>query len=44
MLLLDDYNVNKFIYDGDELYGGLDHQKKIISSETDVARMLGKLQ
>ena len=35
LLLLEDYNVNKFIYDGDELYGHLDHQKKIISPETD---------
>jgi hypothetical protein len=35
LLLLEDYNVNKFIYDGDELYGHLDHQKKIISLETD---------
>lgn len=35
LLLLEDYDVNKFIYDGDELYGHLDHQKKIISPETD---------
>jgi hypothetical protein len=35
LLLLEDYNVNKFIYDGDELYGHLNHQKKIISPEVD---------
>lgn len=35
LLLLDGYKVNTFIYDGDELYGHLDHQKKIISPETD---------
>lgn len=35
LLLLKDYKVNTFIYDGDELYGHLNHQKKIISPETD---------
>ena len=34
-LLLNDYKVNTFIYDGDEKYGHLDQQKKIISSEID---------
>lgn len=35
LLLLKDYKVNTFIYEGNELYGHLDHQKKIISKETD---------
>jgi hypothetical protein len=35
LLLLKDYKVNKFIYSGNELYGHLDHQKKIISPEVD---------
>jgi hypothetical protein len=35
LLLLTDYKVNSFIYEGNELYGHLNHQKKIISSETD---------
>jgi hypothetical protein len=33
--LLKDYKVNKFIYDGNELYGHLNHQRKIISPEVD---------
>lgn len=35
LLLLKDYNLNTFIYEGDELYGHLDQQKKVISPETD---------
>jgi hypothetical protein len=35
LLLLSDYKVNTFVYDGDLKYGHLDHQKKIISPETD---------
>ena len=35
LLLLKDYKVNKFIYDGNELYGHLNHQRKIISPEVD---------
>tara|TARA_R110000822_G_scaffold151555_1_gene290694 strand:+ start:82 stop:1005 length:924 start_codon:yes stop_codon:yes gene_type:complete len=35
LLLLGDYKVNTFIYDGDELYGHLNQQKNIISLETD---------
>lgn len=35
LLLLKDYKVNSFIYEGNEKYGHLDHQKKIISSEID---------
>jgi hypothetical protein len=35
LLLLNDYKLNTFIYDGDQKYGHLDHQKKIISPETE---------
>jgi hypothetical protein len=35
LLLLSDYKINTFIYDGDHKYGHLDHQKKIISPEID---------
>jgi hypothetical protein len=35
LLLLTDYKVNTFIYDGDGKYGHLDQQKKIISPEID---------
>jgi hypothetical protein len=35
LLLLSDYKINTFIYEGDQKYGHLDHQKKIISSEID---------
>ena len=35
LLLLKDYKVNTFIYEGDKKYGHLDHQKKIISPEVD---------
>jgi hypothetical protein len=35
LLLLSDYKVNTFIYEGDKKYGHLDQQKKIISPETD---------
>ena len=35
LLLLTDYKVNSFVYEGDQKYGHLDQQKKIISSETD---------
>ena len=35
LLLLTDYKVNTFIYDGDKKYGHLDQQKKTISSEVD---------
>lgn len=35
LLLLKDYKVNTFIYDGNEKYGHLDQQKKIVSSEID---------
>ena len=34
-LLLKNYKTNSFIYDGDELYGHLNQQKKIISSNID---------
>lgn len=34
-LLLSNYKVNTFIYDGNEKYGHLDQQKKIISSDID---------
>ena len=34
-LLLSDYKLNTFIYEGNEKYGHLDQQKKIISSEID---------
>ena len=35
LLLLNDYKVNTFIYEGDQKYGHLDQQKNIISPETD---------
>jgi hypothetical protein len=35
LTLLKDYKINTFIYEEDELYGHLNHQKKIISSDTD---------
>ena len=35
LLLLNDYKLNTFIYDGDQKYGHLNHQKKIISPETE---------
>lgn len=35
LLLLKDYKVNTFIYEGNELYGHLNQQKNIISPETD---------
>jgi hypothetical protein len=35
LLLLGDYKVNTFIYEGNELYGHFDHQKKFISPDTD---------
>jgi hypothetical protein len=35
LLLLNDYKVNTFIYEGDKKYGHLDHQKKAISPEID---------
>jgi hypothetical protein len=35
ILLLSDYKVNTFIYEGNELYGHFNHQKKFISPETD---------
>ena len=35
LLLLEDYKVNTFIYDGDQKYGHLDQQKKVVSSEID---------
>ena len=35
LLLLNDYKVNTFIYEGNKKYGHLDHQKKIISIDTD---------
>ena len=35
LLLLEDYNVISTIYEGDELYGGLDQHKRIISPEVD---------
>lgn len=35
LLLLKDYKVNTFIYEGDKKYGHLNHQKKIISPEVD---------
>ena len=35
LLLLKDYKINSFIYEGNKKYGHLDHQKKIISPETD---------
>lgn len=34
-ILLKDYNHNLKIYDGDKLYGHLDHQREIIDSNTD---------
>ena len=33
--LLKDYKVNATIYEGDELYGHLDHQREVISPEVD---------
>jgi hypothetical protein len=35
LLLLSDYKVNTFIYEGNELYGHFNHQKKFISSDID---------
>jgi hypothetical protein len=35
LLLLGDYKVNTFIYEGNELYGHFNHQKKFISPDTD---------
>ncbi len=35
LLLLNDYKVNTFIYEGDQKYGHLNQQKNIISPETD---------
>jgi hypothetical protein len=35
LLLLEDYNVVSTIYEGDELYGGLDQHKRMISPEVD---------
>jgi hypothetical protein len=35
LLLLSDYKINTFIYEGNELYGHFNHQKKFISSDTD---------
>ena len=35
LLLLDNYNIISSIYDGDELYGHLDQQRRIISPEVD---------
>lgn len=35
LLLLKDYKVDSFIYEGKEKYGHLNHQKKFISPETD---------
>lgn len=35
LLLLNDYKVNTFIYEGDQKYGHLDQQKNVISLETD---------
>jgi hypothetical protein len=34
-LLLGDYKTNSFVYEGNELYGHLDQQKKVISPEVD---------
>lgn len=34
LLLLNDYNVNNFIYEGNQKYGHLDQQKRVISPET----------
>lgn len=35
LLLLNDYKINSFIYEGNKKYGHLDHQKKVVSPETD---------